>query len=90
MTAPQQARIFVTIHLTQQATVVFDAADLWPRPAGYTRTDNDLPSFAEQLSRRLHSDGFIGYSAKPDSITVIPIGSVKRIDFSMTQDGPAH
>jgi hypothetical protein len=90
MTVPDAARMYVTIHLMQQATVVFDADDLWPKLGAYARSGHDLPSFAEELSRRLHTDGYIGYSSKPDSITVIPLGSVKRIDFSIMSDDHDH
>ncbi len=83
------ARLHVTIHLMQQTTVAFDADDLWPKLGAYARSGNDLPSFAEEVARRLHTDGYVGYSNHPDNITVIPLGSVKRIDFSVTPDGSA-
>ena len=34
------------------------------------------------------ADGFIGYHADPNSITVIPVSSVKRLDF--VGDGAAR
>jgi hypothetical protein len=87
MTAIDAARMYVTIHLMQQTTVVFDADDLWPKLGAVARSGNDLPSFAEEVARRLHADGYVGYSNKPDNITVIPLGSVKRVDFSIMNDG---
>jgi len=76
------ARLQVTIHLTQQSTVSFAAGELWPMHGAYGRFGSDLASFAEEVSRRLHTDGYIGYTAGADKITVIPLGAIKRVDFS--------
>ena len=78
----------VTVHLMQQATITFTAAQLWPLQGSYTRFGPDLSSFAEEVTRRLQADGFIGYHADPNSITVIPVSSVKRLDF--VGDGAAR
>ncbi len=83
MSAADPSLMSVTLHLLQQTTVVFDAAELWPRHGAYSRFGNDLPSFAEEVTRRLQTDGFIGFSPDESSITVIPIGAVKRVDFSV-------
>jgi hypothetical protein len=75
------ARMHVTIHLIQQTTIEFDAADLWPLHGAYARFGADLTSFAEEVSRRLHADGYLGFRPDQDSISVIPVSTVKRIDF---------
>lgn len=74
----------VTIHLTAQATVVFTAEQLWPLHGDYARFGPDLPAFAGEVTRRLQADGYVGYRLAEDRISVIPIGSIKRIDFSYT------
>jgi hypothetical protein len=76
------AHVHVTIHLIQQATVAFDASELWPLHGAYSRFGSDLPSFAEEVTRRLRSDGYLGFSADEESITVIPSAAVTRIDFT--------
>lgn len=81
MTA-DSARRQVTIHLLQQTTVSFDASQLWPLHDEYARFGDDLAALAEEVTRRLRTDGYIGYSAASDTITVIPLAAVKRIDFS--------
>ncbi len=48
MAAAEATRLHVTIHLLQQTTVGFDAADLWPLHGGYARFGGDLPFFAEK------------------------------------------
>jgi hypothetical protein len=83
MTAPDSARMRVTIHLLQQTTVAFDASQLWPLHGEYARFGNDLPSLAEEVARRLRNDGYIGFSPHADDITLIPLAAVKRIDFSL-------
>jgi hypothetical protein len=80
MTASDRAHMRVIIHLMQQSTVSFEAGDVWPRPAAGNASE--LESFADEVTRRLHSDGYIGYTSSPGTITVIPIGSVKRLDFT--------
>jgi hypothetical protein len=84
MTAPDSSRMHVTLHLMHEAEVSFDAAELWPLHGAYARFGNDLPSFAEEVGRRLHSEGFIGFSTAPGTITIIPMGVVKRVDFALT------
>jgi hypothetical protein len=79
------SHLHVTIHLLQQTTVDFDAADLWPLHGAYARFGADLASFAEEVTRRLRSDGYLGYRPDPDSISIVPLAAVKRIDFSMRQ-----
>ncbi|MFL6163321.1 MAG: hypothetical protein ACJ74U_13960 [Jatrophihabitantaceae bacterium] len=74
----------VTIHLTAQATVDFTADQLWPLHGDYARFGPDLPSFAQEVTRRLRADGYVGYRPAEDRITVIPLDSIKRIDFSHT------
>jgi hypothetical protein len=71
----------VTIHLIQQTTVDFDAADLWPMHGAYARFGADLASFAEEVTRRLGSDGFLGFRPNQASISIVPLSAVKRIDF---------
>jgi len=82
MTGSDASRLRVTIHLVQQATVTFAAGELWPMHGAYGRFGNDLPSFAEEVTRRLHADGYIGYVLGTDQITVIPLNAIKRVDFS--------
>jgi hypothetical protein len=74
----------VTIHLTAQATVVFTAEQLWPMHGDYARFGPDLAAFAGEVTRRMRADGYVGYRLADDRITVIPVGSIKRIDFSHT------
>ena len=82
MTGPDPSRLRVTIHLVQQSTVNFAADELWPMHGAYGRFGYDLPSFAEEVTRRLHADGYIGYILGTDQITVIPLNAIKRVDFS--------
>ena len=76
-------RMHVTLHLVQQTTVDFDANHLWPLHGSYSRFGADLDSFAGEITRRLSSDGYLGFRPKSSSITVIPLSAVKRIDFTM-------
>ena len=71
----------VTVHLIQQTTVDFDAANLWPLHGAYARFGADLASFAEEVTRRLRNDGFLGFRPDQAGISVIPLSAVKRIDF---------
>lgn len=73
----------ITIHLTAQATVEFNAAQLWPLHGDYARFGADLASFAGEVSRRLRTDGYVGYTRDAEHITLIPLNAVKRIDFSL-------
>lgn len=75
-------RMHVTIHLIQQTTVNFDAAELWPLHGSYGRFGTDLASFAEEVTRRLRSDGYLGFQPDGNSISVVPLAAVKRIDFT--------
>jgi len=72
----------VTIHLTAQATIDFTADQLWPQHGDYSRFGPDLPAFAEEVARRLRVDGYVGYRPADERITLIPIGSIKRMDFN--------
>jgi len=83
MPGPDALHLRVTIHLIHQATVSFDAGELWPMHGAYGRFGNDLPSFAEEVTRRLHADGYVGYTLGAEGITVIPLGAIKRVDFSI-------
>jgi hypothetical protein len=74
----------VIIHLTGQATVAFTAEQMWPLHGDYGRFGPDLEAFAGEITRRLRADGYVGYRFDADRITVIPVGSIKRIDFSHT------
>jgi hypothetical protein len=74
----------VTLHLLHEADVSFDAAELWPLHGAYARFGNDLPSFAEEVGRRLHNEGFVGFSPSPGEITIIPMAVVNRVDFALT------
>jgi hypothetical protein len=87
MTAVDSCRLQATIHLLQQTTVVFDAAMLWPLHGAYARFGNDLPSFAEEITRRLRVDGYVGFAPSVDAITVIPLAAIKRIDFALVPMG---
>lgn len=73
----------VTIHLIQQTTVDFDAADMWPLHGAYARFGADLASFAEEVTRRLRSEGYLGFRPDRTSISVIPLSAVKRIEFTV-------
>ena len=70
----------VTIHLTAQATVHFNADQLWPMHGDYGRFGIDLASFAQEVTRRMHIDAYIGYCHE-GKISVIPLSAIKRIDF---------
>ena len=83
MTDTGSGDMHVTIHLIQQATVDFDAADLWPLHGAYSRFGADLDSFAEEVTRRLRVEGYLGFHAASDAISVIPLSAVKRIDFAV-------
>jgi hypothetical protein len=78
MTASDPTHLRVIIHLMQQSTVSFEAGDIWPR----AEADFGVESFAAEVTRRLYSDGYLGYTTGADAITVIPAGSVKRLDFT--------
>lgn len=71
---------WVTIHLTAQATVEFTAHQLWPMHGDYARFGPDLASFAQEVTRRMHVDAYIGY-CHGEKISVIPLSAIKRIDF---------
>ena len=71
----------VTIHLTGQATVQFSADQLWPVHGDYSRFGVDLAAFALEVARRIHTDGWVGYTAREEEIVVIPLRSIMRIDF---------
>ncbi len=71
----------MSIHLTSQATVEFSPSDLWPRDGEYSRFGTDLASFATEVTRRLHSDGYLGFCTRSDRISVVPLSAIKRIDF---------
>jgi len=83
MTDPSTSQLHVTLHLVQQTTVEFDAADLWPPHGAYPRFGADLTSFAEEVTHRLGTDGHIGYRPDQSTITVIPLSAVKRMDFAV-------
>lgn len=81
MTSASAGRMHVSIHLVQQSTVAFSAADLWPLQGAYSRFGPDIEAFAEEITRRLRDDGYVGFRSK-DRITVIPLAAVARLDFS--------
>jgi hypothetical protein len=83
MTAADSSRLQVTVHLLQQSTVIFNAAHLWPMHGAYARFGNDLASLAEEVTRRLKEDGYVGFSSDTGGITVIPLAAVKRVDFGL-------
>ena len=68
MTGPEASRLRVTIHLIQQTTISFGAGDLWPMHGAYGRFGTDLASFAEEVTRRLSADGYIGYTVGTTNI----------------------
>ncbi|HTZ44584.1 MAG TPA: hypothetical protein VMB79_12045 [Jatrophihabitans sp.] len=71
----------VVFHLTGQATVEVTADQLWPLHGEYGRFGVDLESFAEEVLRRLRTDGYVGYRWADERLTVIPFSAVKRLDF---------
>jgi hypothetical protein len=79
--APRADSRRVTIHLTGQPTVEFRADHLWPSSGEYARFGVDLSAFAEEVSRRLRTDGYVGCRLSADRITIIPLSAVMRIDF---------
>ena len=81
MTEVGSDQLRATIHLVAQTTVSFNADALWPLHGGFSRLDLDLPSFAAEVTRRLRADGYVGFCPDSDSIAVIPLSAVKRIDF---------
>jgi hypothetical protein len=87
MTASNADDMRVTVHLVQQSTVTFSAAQLWPMEGAYSRFGPDLESFAREVTRRLQTDGFVGFHADAASISVVPLAAVKRLDFTAA---PAH
>ena len=66
----------------------FSADQLWPSHGDYSRFGNDLDAFAEEVTRRLRTDGYVGYRLSAERITMIPLSTIKRIDFS-TDSSPA-
>lgn len=82
MTETASDQMHVTIHLVQQTTVDFDGNDLWPLGGAYSRFGADLDSFAGEITRRLSTDGYLGFRPNSASIMVIPLSAVKRIDFT--------
>jgi hypothetical protein len=83
MTDTASDRIHVTIHLVQQTTIDFDAADLRPLHGAYGRFGADLASFAEEVTRRLRTHGYLGFRPDEATLTVVPLSAVKRIDFAV-------
>jgi hypothetical protein len=81
MTDTTSDRMHLTIHLVQQTTVEFDAVQLWPMHGTYSRFGADLASFAEEVMRRLGTDGYLGFRPDEATISLIPLNAVKRIDF---------
>jgi len=71
----------IRLHLTAQTTVEFTADHLWPLTGDYGRFGIDLASFAQEVTRRLRTDGYVGFAPNEGEITVIPFSAVKRIDF---------
>lgn len=63
----------------------FSANQLWPSHGDYSRFGSDLDAFAEEVTRRLRTDGYVGYRLSAERITMIPLSTIKRIDF--TADG---
>src|SRR4051794_12323811 len=78
----------VSLHLTAQSTVEFTADQAWPRHGDYSRFGMDLASFAEEVSRRLRTDGYVGFSVGEGRIKIIPLSAIKRIDFIHTPGAP--
>lgn len=83
MTDSTSDRMHVTIHLVQQATIEFDAAQLWPLHGAYSRFGTDLAAFAEEVMRRLRTDSYLGFRPDETTISLIPLSAVKRIDFAV-------
>ncbi len=67
----------------------FSADQLWPSHGDYSRFGHDLDAFAEEVTRRLRTDGYVGYRLSAERITMIPLSTVKRIDFA-TDSSPAR
>ncbi len=81
MATSDAPRVHVIVHLDQQSAVSFAAGDVWPR-SGLVQDPGDLETWAEELTRRLHADGYLGYRDGRDRITVVTLGSIRRVDFS--------
>ena len=81
MTSSADDRRHVTIHLAAQAIVEFSVTHLWPRDGEYSRFGIDLASLATEVTRRLHSDGYVGFCTESHQISVIPLSAIDRIDF---------
>ena len=88
MTSAGAGRMHVSVHLLEQPTVTFTAAELWPLQGSYSRFGPDIDAFAEEVTRRLRSDGYLGFRGSDGAITVIPLAAVKRMDFT-TQSADA-
>lgn len=84
MTETDPTHLRATVHLQHSAQVGFSAAQLWPMHGAYARFGNDLPAFAEEVTRRLSADGYVGFSPGGNKITVLPVSSIDRVDFSVT------
>ncbi|HZZ98024.1 MAG TPA: hypothetical protein VFE19_13465 [Jatrophihabitantaceae bacterium] len=82
MTGASEHRGQAVVHLIQQNTVSFSAAQLWPMDGAYSRFGPDIDSFAREVARRLQEDGYVGFRANDGSISIIPFTAVKRIDFA--------
>jgi hypothetical protein len=82
VTSAHAGRLHVTVHLLQQTTITFTAAQLWPLHGAYSRFGPDIDAFAEEVTRRLRADGYVGFRAADEAITVVPLAAVKRMDFT--------
>jgi hypothetical protein len=65
----------VTIHLIRQRTVDFDAANLWPLRGVYSPS---APTWvvAEEVTRWLGSDDYLGFRRDQASDTIVPLKAV--------------
>ena len=81
-TAASSAGFAVVLHLHDAAAVTFESGALWPLTGAYSRFGTDLDSLAAEVARRLHEDGYLAYRPTPDSVGIIPVASIKRVDVT--------
>ena len=73
----------VIVHLAQQTAVTFAAGELWPAFDGDGAGPGAAVSaVAVEVTRRLRTDGYVGYSPDEGTVTVIPGDAVRRIDVT--------
>jgi hypothetical protein len=84
MNRPPDQRWTVVLHLHHEATIHFDASQLWPLTGAYGRFGTDLDALAAEVARRMHEDGYVGYRPTPETIALLPLNAISRLDFEST------